>query len=227
MRSSPSSFIVRPSSFVLRLSSLVLFLAACSTAAPPADVAPPLVITVVVTPTGGAPAASTASPAATASPHPAAYPPPFQNSLTAVYQPFERGFMIYLSDRKAVWTFIQAVVNNAGTATPTRQFGQWLAFPDTFNEGDPEIDPAIIAPEGLLQPKRGFGKVWREQPAVREAIGWGLEYELPYPTVVTDYSIGVFDAAGNYTPQSFIHTLTIPDGILFHIDEAAQLWSQP
>ena len=215
--------------FLFLFLSLSLFLSACS--APPApQVAPPLVITVVVTPTpstGGAESGpNTPTPPREAA-QTSSYPSPFQTNITAVYQSFERGFMIYLSDRQAVWVFIKSYAANTGGAPVAPNFGVWAGYADTFKEGDPEDDPAILAPAGFLQPHRGFGKVWRENPDVRDALGWANDYERPYAAIVTDYSIGSFDAVGAYTPQSFIHAITTVDGSLVHVDEAARVWSQP
>ncbi len=204
---------------VVLLWSSVLFLAGCTAAsALPVEVPPPLVITVVVTPAGGSPAA-TPDPAGTTSPGPgSSYPPPFQNTITAVYQDFERGFMIYLSDRKAIWVFVRS-------AGPSVNYGQWIPYADTFQDGELETDPTLVPPPSFQQPKRGFGKVWRENPVLRELVGWGLDYERAYTTTVIDYSIGAFDANGIYTPQSFIHTVGALDSSLIHIDEATRLWS--
>jgi hypothetical protein len=212
------------SGFFTAMLPAAALLAACgSSVPPPVDVPPPLVITVVVTPTGGGPdsgptpgAGSTAPPV---TPN-AAYPPPFQNTLTAVYQDFERGFMLYLPDRKAIWVCIRSI-------GPSVNYGQWAAFPDTFQDGEPEIDPTLVPPTGLQQPKRGFGKVWRENPVMHDLIGWGLDFERAYATRVVDYSIGTFDASGVYTPRSFVHTIETPSGAVIHIDEATQLWSTP
>ena len=200
-----------------------LLLAACAGAAG-IQVAPPMVITVVVTPTGNGttPDTSPTTPIAVTAPQTdvaAQYPAPFQNSVSAVYQEFENGFMIYLADRQVIWVFLRSL--------PSRTVGAWLAFPDTFKEGDPETDPALTPPATLQQPKRGFGKVWRENEGVRDAIGWALDFERPYTALVIDYSIGVFDANGIYTPQSFIHTVTALDSALLHIDEATRIWSKP
>ncbi len=215
---------MRPSVLFLSIS---LFFSAC--AAPPSpQVAPPLVITVVVTPTPAA-GESAAAPNTPNPPGPqtASYPYPFQTNITAVYQSYERGFMIYVSDRQAVWVFIKSYAANNGGVAVAPNFGVWAGYADTFKEGDPEDDPAIAAPAGFLQPHRGFGKVWRENPGVRDALGWANDYERPYAAIVTDYSIGSFDPVGAYTPQSFIHTLTTVDGALVHIDEAARVWSKP
>jgi hypothetical protein len=55
--------------------------------------------------------------------------------------------------------------------------GTWTSFPNTWTVGMPEFDPAIFAPPGYYQPIRGFGKVWREQGAVRTGLGWATTQE--------------------------------------------------
>ena len=204
----------------LSLIALTFSLVACTTAASGVEVAPPIVMTVVVTSAaaGGTPDAGPSLPTTESATQPAEvapkqYPAPFWNTVDGVHQEFERGFMIYLSDRKTIWIFETS--------------GAWLAFDDTFKEGEPELDPNLTPPANFQQPKRGFGKVWRENTTVREALGWGLDYERPYRATVADFSIGVFDENGNYTPQSFIHTITALDGSLIHIDEATKIWSKP
>jgi hypothetical protein len=49
-------------------------------------------------------------------------------------------------------------------------------FEDFWREGDP-VNTGLTPPAGLYEPQRGFGKVWREQPGVRERLGWALETE--------------------------------------------------
>jgi hypothetical protein len=210
---------------LLRVLSGSILLSACGTASG-VEVAPPMVITVVVTPTinGTAPDTSPTVPLTVAASQTgtaaiAGYPAPFQNSVSAVYQDFENGFMIYLADRQVIWVFLRSL--------PSRTVGAWLAFADTFKEGEAEIDPLLTPPATLQQPKRGFGKVWRENEGVRDALGWALDFERPYTALVIDYSIGAFEANGVYTPQSFIHTVTALDGSVVHIDEATRIWSRP
>jgi hypothetical protein len=53
----------------------------------------------------------------------------------------------------------------------------WQTFTDTWEQGDPEYDPSIVPPAGFYQPKLGFGKVWREQPGVRDNLGWATMQE--------------------------------------------------
>lgn len=61
--------------------------------------------------------------------------------------------------------------------------GAWQTFADTWQQGELESDPAIVPPGGLYQPVRGFGKVWRSEPALRERLGWALDEEQGFETV--------------------------------------------
>jgi hypothetical protein len=60
----------------------------------------------------------------------------------------------------------------------------WQAYEDEFEEGDLESDPDIEPPPGLYQPIRGFGLVWREQPGVRDRLGWAVDTETGYETAI-------------------------------------------
>ena len=60
----------------------------------------------------------------------------------------------------------------------------WAAFTDEWDPGEPESDPTLEPPPGFYQPVRGFGQVWREQPGVRERLGWALGDEVAYQTAV-------------------------------------------
>jgi len=55
--------------------------------------------------------------------------------------------------------------------------GSWQSFPDSWEEGMPSHDPSIVPPAGLVQPVRGFGKVWREHASVRDELDWGTAHE--------------------------------------------------
>jgi len=218
-------------SFTLAL--ITLSLAACGRipTAAPVDVPAPVVITAVVTATGQPPQPTPASgtTAATAQPAPTetpAYPPPFHASLTAVYEEFEHGFMLYLSDRKTIWVCYNWINTATGTAVPTENFGTWSGYPDIFQDGQPETDPNIVPPANFQQPKRGFGQVWRDNQNVRDALGWALDWERPYTANVVDFSIGSFNDKGVYSPASFLHTVTTDKGTTIYINEVSGTWSR-
>jgi hypothetical protein len=61
-------------------------------------------------------------------------------------------------------------------------------FLDTWAANEPESDPSIVPPPGRVQPIRGFGKLWRSQPGVRERLGWALAPEQGFNTLYQDVS---------------------------------------
>jgi hypothetical protein len=82
----------------------------------------------------------------------------------AAEQRFDRGFMIWLEDV------------DGGTVLVFYGDGHVNQFADTWQPGQPESDPNITPPDGLYQPVRGFGKVWREND-LRDTLGWATEEE--------------------------------------------------
>jgi hypothetical protein len=93
--------------------------------------------------------------------------------VQAAFRPFERGYMIWREDTGTVY-----VLSTEGTPALRR-------YQDTWTEGEaiPEIDEA--PPEGLYIPDRGLGKVWAENPSVRQMIGWSTAAEeIGYPMQV-------------------------------------------
>jgi len=81
-------------------------------------------------------------------------------------QAFERGRMIWREDERRIYALYD---DNA-----------WADFADTF---DPSVDPIVTGlqpPAGLQEPAFGLGKVWREQPGVRDRLGWATEGEQAY-----------------------------------------------
>lgn len=107
------------------------------------------------------------------------------------------------------------------TATPIPR-GKWQKFPDPFIPGtDQDYDSTIIAPPGLLQPKGGFGKVWRSNPTtLRTTLGWATEWERAYIANVIDF----YTRSG--TSLVAQHTITVPNGWTYFIDEATGTWER-
>jgi len=88
--------------------------------------------------------------------------------MGVAFEEFEHGFMLWRGTPPA--QIYVLFTGDGGT-------GRWSVYPDTWQEGEPPSDPSLAAPAGLYQPARGFGKVWREQPGVREGLGWALGQE--------------------------------------------------
>lgn len=105
-------------------------------------------------------------------------------NIPAATQNFEKGLMIWFDrgsgDRPREFTgrHILAILNEGPT------FQKYL---DTWEAGrDPE-SPDVNAPEGFYTPRRGFGKVWINDPILRENIGWAIEPEQNQRASVQDF----------------------------------------
>jgi Tol biopolymer transport system component len=69
--------------------------------------------------------------------------------------------------------------------------GHWQEFEENWTPDQP-ADGGYDPPSGLLEPIRGFGKVWREQLGGPEAaIGWATEHEKGGETTIEDFERGV------------------------------------
>jgi Tol biopolymer transport system component/DNA-binding beta-propeller fold protein YncE len=83
-------------------------------------------------------------------------------------QHFEHGLMLWSKAEDRIYVLF----GEGATA--------WSIYTDEWDEGEPESDPSIVPPPGLYQPARGFGLVWREQPGVRERLGWATGTEAGF-----------------------------------------------
>ena len=92
----------------------------------------------------------------------------------AAEQRFEAGRMLWLKEVR------YRSETAAGVILVFYDDGRWARFDDTWQEGQPEADPSIVAPAGRLQPIRGFGRVWREHAEVRAGLGWATAPEQGY-----------------------------------------------
>lgn len=103
---------------------------------------------------------------------------------TAMAQEFERGRMFWIGEQHQI-----IVLFDAPTVLPESEEGEeeevdlppaWIMVDDPFTEDTPEEDPEIQPPEGLFQPRRGFGVLWRENPKIRDRLGWATGEEIPF-----------------------------------------------
>lgn len=121
-------------------------------------------------------------------------------------QAFEHGWMIWVGEEDRIY-----VLYNDETFSP-----KWEAFQDEWNEGDPIDDPSITPPQGFYQPVRGFGLVWREQPNVRDRLGWALAPEAAYTTQVQRTSY-----------YKYNHTyIRAYDGNVWHLEPEHSGWEK-
>ena len=91
----------------------------------------------------------------------------------AAEEHFERGVMLWIKAEDRIYVLFS-----------DGQQPAWRALTDEWDEGEPIEDPNIAPPEGLLQPARGFGLVWRETPGVRDRLGWAVDAEEAFATAI-------------------------------------------
>jgi hypothetical protein len=142
-------------------------------------------------------------------------PTPIVNQIQVAEQVFERGRMFWIQPTGQIWVM---VVTDEGQ-------GDWAVFADTYEDGDPETDPALTPPSGLEQPRRGFGKLWRENPEINEALGWAVTPEFGF---VSRYEYHCLEETaaqdGTLTCQRGYHVLTSLYEETFRFNEGVNTW---
>lgn len=93
---------------------------------------------------------------------------------------------------------------------------QWTAFTDEWDPGEPEDNPELQPPTGYYQPVRGFGQVWREQPSVRDRLGWAIDEEAAYQTAIQRTSYAKYN-------ETYIRAL---DGRVWHLKAEHSGWDK-
>jgi hypothetical protein len=140
-------------------------------------------------------------------------PTPTISDIQVAEQLFENGRMFWLQPTNQIWVMVET---GAGT-------GIWTVHDDLFVEGDVEFDPRIVPPTGLLQPERGFGRLWRDNAEVQEAVGWAVESEVGHVSRYEYRPAGeVVD--GEYVPAPGYHILSSIYGEVFRFNEINGTW---
>jgi hypothetical protein len=201
-----------------------LFLASLLAAACQGE--PPTVVYIVLSPTspeegsgletGNAPLVTvtpTTSPTPSLPPTPQIFPTATINQITIAEQVFENGRMFWVAPIQQIWVLV--VERDAG--------GAWTVYSDTFREGEPETDQSIVPPTPFLQPMRGFGKLWRENPDVRDALGWAVTPEFGYVSNY-EYHPGGEVVEGEYVAGPGYHILFSLYEEAFRFNESNGTW---
>jgi hypothetical protein len=106
-------------------------------------------------------------------------------------QVFQKGSMLWRADARRIY-----VLSAEGT---------WSGFEDTWDSTQPEGGTESPPAPDLISPKRGFGKVWRDQlGGVRSAIGWATGQENSVAGQVQQFQRGL--ALAN-TPGDYVRIL--------------------
>jgi hypothetical protein len=102
-------------------------------------------------------------------------------AINSAVQPFDNGRMLWASQLGDVPTKVIYVLYNNGT---------YQRHTDTWIEGvDPE-STGETAPPGRNTPARGFGKVWHNNAAVKNGLGWALSPEAGTPGQIQRFERG-------------------------------------
>jgi murein DD-endopeptidase MepM/ murein hydrolase activator NlpD len=129
-------------------------------------------------------------------------------NTAGAFQPFQSGFMVWLQQ--------------PGSATPSiyvfQADGQVRYYPDNWSPDGGPGDTGETPPEGLYRPERGFGKVWQEQPQIRQALGWATARE-------SSYQISYQAEARESLPG--VAYLTLPDTSIVTMTEAEWAFFDP
>lgn len=154
------------------------------------------------------------TPTPTISPTPDPFPTPVEGQIYVAEQRFEEGWMFWLQPVGQLWVLTVDEDNR----------GVWSVYDDTFVEGDAEIDPTIVPPEELYQPVRGFGKLWRENPDVRDALGWAVDQELGHTTRYEYHAGGRVNRDNEYIAGPGYHLVESIYGDTFRFNEGSWTW---
>ncbi len=145
-----------------------------------------------------------------------AMPTPVVTQIQVAEQVFQNGRMFWLQPNTEIWV----MVNDEGTT----EHGRWLIYDDTFVEGEVEIDPELTPPADTIQPRRGFGKLWRQEEEVRNLVGWATTPEYGFVTTYEYRAGGYLDSQGRYVPGPGIHLLTSLGNEVFAFEEKDMTW---
>lgn len=128
---------------------------------------------------------------------------------SASYQPFENGFMLWHRVRNGSYS-ISAFLND-GTVIGS--------FPDNWDGED--INFGETPPSGLEQPTMGFGRVWVDESAVRDRLGWATAFETGYDATSQQLQGG--DGDGDRIGDMFV---TLPGGevVRYEVAGEGRIW---
>jgi len=170
----------------------------------------PVEISPTVEPTAELPATVTPKPSPVAD----VVPTPTITQIQLAEQVYEHGRMFWLQPTGQIWVMI----------VKTEGRGDWQVYEDTFVDGEPEFDPDIVPPDGMEQPKRGFGKLWRENPQIRDELGWAITPEFGYVSRYEYHPGGEVNANNQYVPGPGYHILLSLYEEAFRFNEADHTW---
>lgn len=129
---------------------------------------------------------------------------PAMSSAGAV-QNFEGGTMIWVEEEDQIYVLFTDVGSPG-----------WNRYVDAWDSGEPDSDPALLPPDGLYQPVRGFGLLWREEPSIRDRLGWAVDEEVGFPLLLQRTSYAKYN-------ETYI---LAPDGGIWRLNPERSSWEK-
>ncbi|MDP2728378.1 MAG: hypothetical protein Q8P59_12650, partial [Dehalococcoidia bacterium] len=99
-----------------------------------------------------------------------------EKAVYSAEQFFQKGYMFWRSDTRQIYVIMNS--------------GRWAVYPDNWQEGEPLPTVTATPPAGLVEPERGFGKVWHARLDVRDALGWATGRERGFDGIVQSFERG-------------------------------------
>ena len=124
----------------------------------------------------------------------------------AAEQHFERGTMIWIEEMNRIYVVYADDIHSP----------KWESFIDEWDESQPDRDPELTPPDGLFQPVRGFGLVWRQNPRVRDRLGWAIDQETGFETIVQHTTLFKYNS-------TYIRAL---DGDVWYLGPEQSTWEK-
>ncbi len=131
-------------------------------------------------------------------------------TTAAAEQFFEQGRMIWLAAPQHPLFNPQPTILVIYDSSEYPQ-ESWQSYVDLWTPDHPVDDPTLTPPTGLIQPVRGFGELWRNNPEVRERLGWAITPELSYAAALQSVP---------YEPENAVF-LSLSDGLVLWLGRAS------
>lgn len=170
-------------------------------------------------PTAESTVEATAVPTDTPTPGPTAtpdvFPEPIVGEIFIAEQDFQNGKMFWLQPINQIWI---VTTNSEGEQV-------WINRADEFEEGMPENDPELTPPAtGLLQPVRGFGRIWRDDEELQGLVGWATGEEFGYTTNYEYHWGGTVNDDNEYEAGPGYHLIQTLNRTVYRFDEETRTW---
>lgn len=148
-------------------------------------------------------------------PTPDVFPTPIIGQILVAEQEFQNAKMFWLQPIEQIWIL----------QTDADGVNIWIVRDDSFEDGMSENDFDLTPPaEGLIQPIRGFGFLWRNDDTLRSQIGWATSEEVGYNANYEYHWGGTVDENNVYETGPGYHQLQTHSQEIYRFDEESRTW---